>query len=65
MLVKTAIKILIFLVGFQFIIGLAQAEKCCQKNSPVMEGSAQLFLYNHRNGHSKDSVYITYDRWDR
>ena len=62
---KTAIKISVFLIGFQFIIGLVQAEKCCQKNSPALEGSSQLFLYNHRNGHYKDSVYITYDRWDR
>ena len=61
---KTAIKILIFLTGFQFNIGLVHAEKCCLKNSPAREGSAQLYLYNHRNGHGKDSVYITYDRWD-
>jgi hypothetical protein len=64
--VKTAIKILVFLIGSQFIAGMIQAEKCCQKNSPATEGSAQLFLYNHHNAHNaKDSVYITYDRYDR
>jgi hypothetical protein len=63
--VKTVIKILLFLIVLQFAIGLCQAEKCCQKNSQATEGSAQLFLYNHRNNQNKDSVYITYDRWDR
>jgi len=61
---KAVVKITIFLIGLQFLVGLTRAEKCCQQNAPAIEGATQFFLYNHRNSHSKDSVYITFDRWD-
>ena len=61
---QSVVKIVILWVVFQAGAATILAETRPVKGRPAAEGSAMLLLLNHHPKKYRDSVYITYDRYD-